>query len=507
MQALDRKAISGIGIPGIILMENAGNAVLNALISQYPDCFRITIICGKGNNGGDGYVLARKLANYRKDVLVFCLFKEDYPLKSDAGFNLDLLKKMNFNNKIMYIDQIHLLEEKLKESDIIVDSIFGTGFNSSINEPIYSVIEMINNSGKTVLSMDIASGIDGNTGQIFSIAVKADLTVTFAYPKIGHYIYPGKAHTGRLIISDIGIPEWLLENEDSVDLIEACDIKGMVIPRENDSHKGDYGHLCVIGGSRGKAGAVMMTGLASLKSGAGLLTIAAPDILSDMINIALFEGMVLPLKVDESGFIHPYSADEILDKSDKFTCFSIGPGLGVTKNTSDFLFEFLIKNNKPVVMDADALNIASEEMKRFEFLKERDIIFTPHPGELARFFNEPTEKIKQNIIGYAVKLSTEYNAVVVCKGSTNIIADRAGKVYCIEGGGPQLAKGGSGDVLTGIIGALLSNGYSLINSALIGVYIHKLASELSLRRINNKSLIARELIDYISEGFCYIESL
>ncbi len=505
MKEIDRQAIEDIGLPGIVLMENAGNAVVKAIEQLYPDKRRIMVICGKGNNGGDGYVAARMLFNAGLDIAVFCTFQKNYLPGGDAGVNFSIIKKLGIN--IKYLDELEGIEDEIGRSDLIVDAIFGTGINSLLREPYTKIIEFINRSGKTVVSVDIPSGIDGNSGQVLGEAVRADLTVTFAYSKTGHFIYPGKKHRGRLIRADIGIPGSLLDSKRSIILIEEHDIRKMIIRRENDSHKGDYGHLCIIGGSRGKLGAVMMSGLAALRSGAGLVSIATIRSAADMVNASLFETMAVHLEEDENGFISSRGVHTLLDQADRFSVYAIGPGLGVSESTSDFLYELLKGLNKPAVLDADALNIISKDRGRFSFLAEREIILTPHPGELSRFFSKKTaEDILKNITAHTADLSREFDAVTVSKGATTFICDRGRETYCIEGDCPQLAKGGSGDVLTGIIGALAANGLSLIDSSLAGAYLHKLAATLSADEYNERSLMARDLTEYISEGLFHLEN-
>lgn len=503
MQNIDRRAIHESGIPGMLLMENAGNAVLNEILYHYPEAKSITLVCGKGNNGGDGFVIARRLINYSNDINIFCTFDKNFKSKGDAGLNLKLIQSIGLN--IKYLDQMHMLPECLERSNIIIDAIFGTGLNSPLREPYSSIIDMMNASNRPIVSVDIPSGIDGNSGQILGNAVKAQMTITFAHYKKGHFLYPGKKYSGKIIKRDIGIPYYLSKDEDFVYLIEREDIRKKLKPREVDSHKGDHGHLCIIGGSKGKAGAVIMSGMASLKTGAGLLTLAVRESIGDIVNANFYEAMVLHLKENEEGIVKGTEADRFIKESDKYDALVLGPGMGITDYAREFLF-YLLKNiNIPVLLDADALNIISRYSDEFSFIKDKKIIFTPHIGELARFFENDKEKVQKDIIKYAKILSKRFNACVIAKGATNFIIEPSGRVFCIQGGGPQLAKGGSGDVLTGIIGALLANGYNLLDSSLIGVYLHKLSSELTSSRINNRSLIARELIECISNGYDNIE--
>lgn len=504
MQDIDRKAIDGLGVPGIVLMENAGSALLSAVQDNYSFSASVTVICGKGNNGGDGFVLARRLSNLGKEVCIICLFEKGFLPKGDAGTNYRLSQRLGI--KTYHMEDFDLFKNVLKKSCLIVDGIFGTGLNSPVKAPYSTIIDMMNFLPNPVLCIDIPSGIDGSNGQILGKAVRADMTVTFAYYKTGHFLYPGREYAGTIIKKDIGIPYYLLDPKDHINLVEVSDIRNLLRKRRSASHKGDHGHLCIIGGSRGKAGAVMMAGMAALRSGTGLLTLGVPGPIGDLVNTMLYESMVFYLMADEKGYIKgPAPSGTIMEK---FSSCALGPGLGTESVTRDFLLGLLKGNKKPFIVDADALNIIAANKAEFSFLREGNIIFTPHPGELARFFDVPREIVYSDPLKYSLMLGKEFNAVVVSKGPTNLIIDRDLRIFCIPGDAPQLAKGGSGDILTGVIGALCANGYSLCDASLIGVFLHNISAKLAVknRKINNRSLTARELIESLSDGLNYIEN-
>lgn len=505
MKELDNRTIKDFGIPGIVLMENAGRSVAGALDTHYPRADKILVICGRGNNGGDGFVAARTLYESNRDLAIFCFFDRNFRPSGDSGINFDLIKKLD-NIDIIYITEIEALKREVMLSHVIVDAVFGTGLKNALEEPYITIFDIVNRSGKPVVSVDIPSGVDGRLGQVLNCAIKADLTVTFGYSKPGHYIYPGREYTGKLLKAPIGLPGHLINNDNHLILAEKEDIRKILKKRRRDSHKGDYGHLCIIGGSRGKLGAVIMSGMAAMKSGAGLVTLGVPASSAGLVNATLFEAMTLYLGEDEMGYITDEDTDYIFNENCRFDSFALGPGLGVSSSTSAFMKKFLAGLKKPAVLDADALNIIAGEKKEYSFLREKEIIMTPHPGELARFFGKKAKDIMPERLFYAVELSREFKAVVVSKGSTNFLVDEMQRTYCIPGDCPQLAKGGAGDVLTGMIGAFLANGYSLCDSALMGVYLHKSAAELASADIHESSLLARELIEYISRGFFSLEN-
>ncbi|MFQ5456751.1 MAG: NAD(P)H-hydrate epimerase, partial [Nitrospirota bacterium] len=355
MQSIDKRSINEYGISGLILMENAGIRVVEEVKNRYGNIkgMRITIISGKGNNGGDGFVVGRHLFNAGAGVRIFLLSEID-SVKGDARINLDAYIKIGgelFDRSSFDKGQIR---SAMTHSHLLIDAIFGTGLSSSITGFISEIISIINRVERPVISIDIPSGISSDTGKVLGIAVEADMTVTFALPKQGHFLYPGSNYCGDIRIADISIPEKAVDNEGiKTNLITEEDIQGVSMKRKRNTHKGSYGHAMIIAGSGGKSGAALMSGISALRAGSGLVTVALPESISDMISMKNMELMTLPLSETGDKTIRRDAVKDILAFAADKEVIAIGPGISMNRETSEFVRDVVSESEIPIVVDAD----------------------------------------------------------------------------------------------------------------------------------------------------------
>lgn len=508
MGKMDKSTIEEYGVPGIVLMENAGREVANVIIDLWRkskcDNKKIAVICGKGNNGGDGFVAARHLINNGFDVKVVILSSPE-KIKGDARVNLDIL--LNIGADIKYIlkeADIEKIYYFCCKSFIIVDAIFGTGLKGNIRGVASKVISTINEIKVPKLAVDIPSGVCGNTGRILGDAIKAQWTVTMALPKIGLTLYPGAEHVGKLITADIGMPNNVINKAISAgELVEKEMVTKFFKPYPQDAHKGIFGRVFILAGSSGMTGAACLAGEAAIKSGAGLVTIGSPLSVQDVIATKTTEVMTLGLSETKNRTLSIDALDKSLDFADKCDSVAIGPGLSREKDTQRFVLEFIKRCKTPMVIDADALNALAKDP---EVIKDAQspVIITPHPGEMSRLLSTSLQEIQQNRVKSAKLAAKRFLCTVVLKGAATLISTTDNEIFINSTGNPGMATGGSGDVLTGIIAALLARGLEPEQAAIAGVYIHGLAGDLSAEEIGEISLTAGDLIAFLSKAFKYI---
>jgi len=477
MQELDKFVIQEIGIPAEVLMERAGLGVAENICKYYPlqNFKKVLIICGPGNNGGDGMVCARYLWDRGYEVRVI-LLSEESKYRGEAQRNLNILKNLKIDLK--KIQNIFDLKEELKSFSpcLLVDAIFGTGLKREIQGFFYEVIQELNrykeeNQAVTV-AVDIASGVSSNTGEILGIAVKADLTVTFELPKIGHLFYPGKEYTGRLEVVPIGFPAKVIEEKGPQREYLDFDLaRKLFKPRRGYTHKGTFGHVLILAGSRGKSGAGLLCALGALKSGAGLVTLASTESLQKIYCTMLPEILTAGLKENEHGEISYEELPKILELSQKKSALVIGPGLGLSEEMKKLFFDLLSKIELPTVIDADGLTLLAESpevLKNYSAPK----VLTPHPGEAVRILKISKEEILKDRLTAAKKLSELTDSIVVLKGPHTVIYAPDGRCVISSVDEPGLSQGGTGDVLAGIIGSLIAQKYEAFEAACLGVFLH-----------------------------------
>ncbi len=503
MQEIDRFTIESFGIPGRVLMENAGKSSTEIFINSFKDIEKkqVAIAAGRGNNGGDGFVMARYLFNKNIDVTVY-LFSESDKVVKDAKSNLDLLYKLkipviNICSKQDMADN----NISMKHKDIWIDALFGTGLNSDIKGFFKNVINYINSLDKPVFSVDIPSGINSDSGRVCKTAIKACATATFGHAKIGHFIHPGCEFSGKLSIVDIGIPKFVTEKfKPQHTLITDKLIKNTLVPRKPEAHKGDCGHLLIVSGSSGKTGASILTAKGALKTGAGLVTIAAPESLNPILETTLVEAMTLCLNETDNHCIDETAFDTITHNLTNKKCLALGPGMGTENTTKKLVNKLIPFCNIPMVIDADGINCIADNPGILKTAKA-PVILTPHPGEMAGLMQTDTQSIQKDRILYAIKFAEKYNVIIVLKGAKTIIATPCGKVYINPFGNSGMASGGMGDVLTGIIAGLITSGYSVESSAYTGVYLHAKAADTIYKTCTPIGYLASELIYSLSGQF------
>lgn len=505
MRSIDRSTIDEYGVSSAVLMERAGLAVAERIRGLF-ERRKVIVIAGGGNNGGDGIVAARNLFNWGWNVKVIILPREN-KLSPDCRVQYRKAKKMKvpmeFRAGISGAD-LH--------SALIVDAIFGTGINKDVEPPVSDIVSFLNRSEASVLSVDIPSGVSADNGRVMGQAVRADYTVTFGLPKIGHLLHPGAEYTGRLFIEDIGFPEGLLTAESlRVQTVQMSDAGLLVPARPADSHKGDYGHVLVIAGSRGRTGAALMTSKACLRSGAGLVTIGVPETLVDVFQTRVTEEMVIPLPDKGVGSLSFEAAGEIMRfVSEKADVLAIGPGIGVSADNTRIMLELITNSAAPMVIDADGINSIKGDTGILRRAKS-PVILTPHVGEMARLLKEDGEEaaertaIEMERVALSLSFSKKNGVYLVLKGAPTVVAEPGGKLFINTTGNPGMATAGSGDVLTGVIAAFLGQQLNPLDASVLGSYVHGLAGDIAASAKGMHSMIATDIIENLSGAFAELK--
>jgi NAD(P)H-hydrate epimerase len=500
MQHLDHKAIETYGIPGIVLMENAGRGAAEVILKTFPDLQRnsVAIIAGKGNNGGDGFVIARYLLNGGVSVKVF-LLTDPKVLRGDAGTNCQIFLRMKGEViPVPSYKDFQNVKRHLEKCDLLIDGIFGTGLDAEVRGYYREVIDHLNTLHKPVVAIDIPSGLDANTGKPFGTAIRATLTLTFGLPKVGLLIPPGIDYVGDLKIIDIGIPRKLIEEENvQTHLLEKEEIrKWLVSPRRRDSHKGDYGHLLVLAGSVGKTGAAAMACEAALRMGAGLVTLGIPKSLNAIMEVKLTEVMTEPLPETPKQTLSLRAFNAILHLCENKKAIIIGPGIGTFKETQTLILKLIRVLNLPIILDADAITALSTQIKTFP-PTQGPFILTPHPGEMSRLTGLTSQQVLEDRMGISRHFSQAHQTYLVLKGYRTLIVTPQGEIFINPTGNPGMASGGTGDVLTGMIGGLICQGFGILPSLQMAVFLHGLAGDRVSAETGEKSLVATDLIKEI----------
>jgi NAD(P)H-hydrate epimerase len=502
MQELDRKAIETYRIPGIVLMENAGRGATEAIAEAFPGFkkMKIAIIAGKGNNGGDGFVVARYLLNSGVHGKVY-LLADPKALRGEAETNSQIFQRMK--GEIISVPSskdYQKVKKELERFDLLIDAIFGTGLDAEVRGYYREVIDHLNTLQKPIVAIDIPSGLDANSGKPLGTAIRASLTVTFGLPKIGHLIPPGPDYVGEVKVIDIGYPQKLVEEEKiQAHLLDKEEIKTWLsIPRRPNTHKGDYGHLLVIAGSVGKTGAAAMACEAALRMGAGLVTLAIPKSLNSIMEMKLTEVMTEPLPETPKQTLSLRAFSSIVRLCEDKKAVIIGPGVGTFKETQSLIVKLLRALDIPVIVDADGVTALTSQSKVLP-ISNRSLVLTPHPGEMAKLIRSSSKEVQDDRIGISRSFSQSNHLYLVLKGHRTLIATPKGEVFINPTGNPGMASGGTGDVLTGMIGGLICQGFDILQSLQISVYLHGLAGDLMARELGEKSLIATDIIRKIPE--------
>jgi NAD(P)H-hydrate epimerase len=501
MREADRRTIEEIGLPSLVLMENAGRQVVAALEAMHGDLLeqQVAVLCGRGNNGGDGFVVARTLIQRGVDVAVF-LFGHVADVRGDARVNLEVLGRLGVT--VVEVPDSQAWELHFSEVTgcaLIVDAIFGTGLNAPVSGFIESVIADLNASGITVVSVDVPSGLSADSADPIGESVEADTTVTLAAPKLPLVLPPAEARAGDIVIADIGIPSGVLEGLEGprLELLTRAGLRALVTPRAADSHKGDYGHVLVVAGSRGKTGAAHLAAVGALRSGAGLVTIATPSTCQAVVAALGVEYMTEALDEGDDG-IAVECVDRVLEIARDV--IALGPGLGQASGTRQFIKALVDRATMPLVIDADGLNAFCDDPDRLSGREGRHVVITPHPGEMARLVGMSTDEVQASRLDVARNFAVAHQVYVVLKGHRTLIATPDEKIFINSTGNPGMATGGTGDVLTGMIAAWLAQLLDVEAACKLAVYLHGTAGDLAEAARGEVAMTSADLAGHIGDA-------
>ena len=499
----DEMTIKGIGLPGMVLMENAAQGAVRVLKDAMGDPmdWDVAAFCGRGNNGGDGLAMLRILAG-QGSVATAYLFCREADLKGDAAANLAVAKACGV--QVVEIPDDAALEEYYEDMaghEIYLDALLGTGLNSLVKGRFAEAIELLNGLDAPVLAVDIPSGLSADTGAVLGHAVEADFTATFGLTKLGLAI-DGTEHVGELTCVDISIPPVVVADlQLDSHLLEEREVRLLLPERPDKGHKGTFGHLLVVGGSPGKTGAPCLAAWGGLRAGAGLVTAALPCDLNPIAEVKLTAAMTQPLPQTSQGNLAKAAGPVVLKMLGSRQAMVLGPGLSTEEETVELVRDLVLNCRIPTVLDADALNALAGDLENQGFGAAPHTVLTPHPGEAARLLGMTTEELLADRPKAARVLARKTGCVTVLKGARSLIADPAGDLWVNPTGNVLLASGGSGDVLSGVIGGLMAQGLSALDAACAGVYVHGLAADLAIEEYGSRGLAADELVDFLVMAF------
>jgi NAD(P)H-hydrate epimerase len=499
MRLCDAAATERYGIPGIVLMENAARGAVDRAEQLFGDVRGqwIVLLCGKGNNGGDGFAIARHLVNRGAEVDVLTL-APDSASTGDAKTNLAIIRAMEKETsrlRIKLLSSSALLSDMLHRRPAwVADAMLGTGLTSPIKGEIAEIIEVMNSSPIPVLAIDIPTGISSDTGEVMGIAVEAEHTVTMSGLKRGLLLWEGREHSGTVHVIDISMPrEGFAMEATNTFQIDLNDVRRWLPRRSLDAHKYQLGDVFVLAGSLGLTGAAVMASESALRSGAGIVHLGIPESLNTILEMKLTEVMTIPFKETGEGTFSLHDYDVILDRVNSSTVSIIGPGISRQYETQNLVRRLIEHATKPLVLDADALFALSGHLSILQ-QTQAEIILTPHVGEFARLVSQTKEEIKTKRIDIAHTFAVEFGVTLVLKGAPTVIATRDGRVYVNPTGNPGMATAGAGDVLSGIIAGFIAQGSAAEEAACIGVYLHGLAGDHAKNNVGEYGLIATDLI-------------
>ena len=502
MREADRVTIEDIGLPALVLMENAGRQVVSAIEGAYAEQLtgRVAILCGRGNNGGDGFVVARTLSQRGVDTTVFVIGSLS-GVKGEARANLEILGRLNVT-VIEVVDEQswELHASEVSECSLIVDAIIGTGLTSGVSGVVETIIADVNASGIPIVAIDLPSGLSGDTPDLVGESIDAVMTVALGAPKLPLVLPPAEARAGQIVVADIGIPLGVIEGVDGprVELLTPAIVRSLIEPRVADAHKGDFGRVTIVAGSRGKTGAAHLAGQGALRSGAGLVTIATPASCVPVVASMAAEVMTEPLDETPGGVLTAASIDTVLGmKHDVVVC---GPGLGRTPETAAFVRALLERSTVPLVLDADALWVMGDDPALIRGSDERVVVITPHAGEMARLTGQTTDQVQASRMKVAVEFAQGHGVYVVLKGHRTLIATPSGDVGINPTGNPGMATGGTGDVLAGMLAAWLAQLLDAESACRLAVFLHGAAGDLAESTIGQAALLAGDVVDHIGDA-------
>jgi len=509
MARMDRRTIEEIGIPGIVLMENAARGAAAFFIEVVPDLLtrRIAVVAGSGNNAGDGFALARIFHGKGASVSVVCL-RPPARLQGDALTNFQIIEKMGV--------PIHVWDDAadfdaqwqwIRESGAVIDAMLGTGLKSEVQGIYRRVIENLNALTVPILAVDLPSGLDASNGKPLGAAVRSSVTATFGFLKIGHLLEPGSEYAGRIEVVDIGIPPALAASEGiNRRLLDEESVSAWLEPRSCFAHKGSAGHVAVLSGSLGKTGAATLICGGAARVGAGLVTLFVPESLNAILEVKLTEAMTLPIPETVDRSPAHGALEEILDFLEGKQAFAMGPGISLHPETKALVKDLLRKVRCPMVLDADALTALSDEPDLLR-AASAPLILTPHPGEMARLVHGSVRLVQDNRVEMASEFSRKYGVILLLKGHRTIIAAPDGRLAINGAGNPAMATGGMGDTLTGMIAGFLGQGIEPFRAACLGAYVHGAAADRRIGGVSTRGLLASDVLEEIPAAIGRLETL
>jgi hydroxyethylthiazole kinase-like uncharacterized protein yjeF len=512
MRAVDRAVIEKLGLPGLVLMENAGRGVADIITRELPDVLGldVRIVCGAGQNGGDGFVIARHLLRRGAQVKVFLAMPYE-KITGDAAVFAQVFRNYldgcvhDLSNEA----EASVWQTRLTGAEVIVDALFGTGLRSEITGVPAAAITAMNAGRALRIAVDIPSGLDADTGETRRIVVRADITATMGCMKVG-LVLDASAPVGRIEVVDLGVAaervlSSALEFGPLVHWLESDTIARMLPVRGPTDHKGSAGHLLVIAGSAGKTGAALLTARGALRAGAGLVTIATTASAQPALDAKVIAEMTACYA--SGGTADETSFAELSALAERMKAAVVGPGLPTGRGMADFVRRLVAELPIPLVVDADALNLLGKDAAAIAAKAAGPRIFTPHPGEMARLCGQPTSAIQKDRLGFARRLATDARAVIVLKGARTLVVEPAGTAFINPTANPSLGTAGSGDVLCGVIGALLAQGLEAKDAACAGVFIHGTSAEFATKALGSRHLVATDLPDAVARACEALQSV
>jgi NAD(P)H-hydrate epimerase len=507
MRDVEAAAIENLGVPAIVLMENAARATADAIVECYPRARRIAIACGRGNNGGDGLALLRDLATRGCEATAFVAGPLDR-LSADATRQFVSCEQLGLSPRS--VPDPAADDEVNEDYELWVDALLGTGLNRPVEGPVANWVDWLGRrrGDAPLVSVDVPTGVDASAAMPPGPHVAADLTVALGFPKVANVLAPAADAGGRLWIGDLGVP--LPEPPPGPDALYQSrreDLVGCLHARQRDAHKGTFGHVVVAGGSTGFSGAVVLAARAAVRGGAGLVTAAVPEHLVQVVDAGSIESMTLGLpklgKGWSRGAVEPL-LQTIVERTSP-GALALGPGLGLSDDARVLARQIVARSAAPVVLDADGISAFAGDARAL-LARDSDLVITPHPGELARLLGVPVPAVTESRWEHARQAARETGAVVVLKGRQTLISDPALGTWVNPTGNPGMASGGSGDVLTGVVAALLAQGLDPPAAARLGVYAHGLAGDLAAERWGELSMAACDLVDELGAAFRSLEA-
>ena len=500
MQLMDQRAIREFGVAGVTLMENAGRACADAISEAFGpgEGKRALIVAGKGNNGGDGFVIARILRErgWQAPVLLLAAFEA---VTGDAAANLARLEPQSV---ICAPERPSRHAELFRGATLIVDALLGTGMKSEVAGAYGEAIEMVNAAGIPVVAVDIPSGVDAASGRVLGRAVAADLTVSFALAKLGNILHPGAELCGRLVVADIGMPDAVVAEAPGFDFVDQALASRLFRPRASAVHKGNSGNCLIIAGSTGKTGAAAMAANSAVRTGSGLVTLAVPAGLNAVLEVKSTEAMTLPVGRPDAGSFHAGDLRSLLRAARGKDAVALGPGLGGGASTVYLVHSLIQSLPEPLVLDADALNAVAHSPELLLSRQGRLTLLTPHPGEMARLAGCTIPQVEADRIGCARDFAARFQVYLILKGARSIIAAPDGRIAINGSGNPGMATGGMGDVLTGLLASLVGQGYAPFDACRLGAFVHGYAADLLVESKGSQGMNATDVQEMLPEALC-----